>query len=82
MLRDQLDQRRQFRTPEPNVGSQRHGRQPELRVALGLFNVNVRRFLTFVAEEEEPEPSDVEDGRHSGNLPGAAGHRQQALGTG
>ena len=82
MLRDQLDQRCQFRTPEADVGSQRHGRQPELRVALGLFHVNMRRLLTFVAEEEEPETSDVEDGRHSGNLPGAAGRRQQAPGTG
>ena len=82
MLRDKLDQRRQFRTPKANVGGQRHGRQPELRVALGLFNVNVRRLLTLVAEEEEPETSNVEDGWHTENLPGAARGRQRTLGTG
>lgn len=76
MLGDQSDQRRQFRTPKSHVGGQGDGAQPELRVSLGLFHMDVRRLLPLIAEEEEPEASNAEDRRHSGNLP-ATGERRQ-----
>jgi hypothetical protein len=38
--------------------------------------MDVRGLLALVAEEEEPEASNTEDGRHSGNLPAAGGRRQ------
>ncbi len=75
MCRDQLEQRREFRTPESHIGRQGHGTQPELGVSLRLFHMDVRRLLPFVAEEE-PEASNTEDSRHSGNLPAAGGRRQ------
>jgi hypothetical protein len=43
----------EFATSKAVVGRQTDGCKPELRVALSLFDMNVRGFFAFVAEEEE-----------------------------
>jgi hypothetical protein len=39
---------------EPTITRQPRRVEPELRIALRLLNVNVRRLIAFAAEEEEP----------------------------
>ena len=45
-----------------------HRLEPKLRPALARLDVDVRRLVPFVAEEEEPEPADAEDCGHAPSL--------------
>jgi hypothetical protein len=65
MLFDEASQLRQFVTAKPLVGGETDWGQPELRVPLGLFDVDVRRLVALIAEKEKAEPLHPEDGRHT-----------------
>ena len=45
---------REFATSKAVVGPETDGCKPELRIALSLFDMNVRGFFAFVAEEKKP----------------------------
>jgi hypothetical protein len=45
--------------------SERDRLEPELRERAIALHVNVRRFVVFIAEEEEPVRAYAKDGRHS-----------------
>jgi len=49
------------KAPAMNQGN---GRQPELRIAFGLLDVNVGWLRSFQAEEEKSVARDAEYGRH------------------
>jgi len=57
VLLNQVHEGCQLRAPKPCVRRQGDWREPEPGVALGMVDVNVRRLLALVAEEEEPVAS-------------------------
>lgn len=62
MLFNQLVKLAQFPATKPVIDSEPNGLQPKLRVAFRLFDVNMSRFVTFVAEQEEPISTAAKDG--------------------
>jgi hypothetical protein len=64
VLYDEGENAIQFVPAEAVVCCQSYGAQPELRVILIPFYMDVRRLLAFVAEEEELVGADSQDGWH------------------
>jgi len=54
---------------EPPLVGEREGIEPELRDVCIDLDVDMARLGSFVAVEEEPEPSSAEDGRHQDLFP-------------
>ena len=58
----------EFVASEAVIERQKDGLEPEFRFMLGCFNVNMRRFLAFVALKEEAKTFDSQHGRHCFNF--------------
>ena len=76
MLLNYAMQVSELATSKAVVGDETDGGKPELRIALSLFDMNVRRFFAFVAEEEKPIAVDAEDCRHVRKLRADVGFGQ------
>jgi hypothetical protein len=65
VLGDQRADSRQLMSGEPCGPHQLEWLEPEFRQVPAILNVDVRRLVAFVAEEEEPLPDNPQNGwRH------------------
>jgi hypothetical protein len=69
ILIHELSNRRQFVTPKTTIRRQSHRIEPELRVTTGLRHMNVCRLAILQTVEEEPVPTNPQQGWHSISLP-------------
>ena len=68
-FRNNLLKLRQLMTTKAVVAGQAHRTKPKLCVASGMLYVNVRRLVSFFAEEEKPVSTNSQHRRHEDSVP-------------
>ena len=68
-FRNNLLKLRQFMAAKAVIASQVHRPKPKLCVASGMLYMNVRRLVSFFAEEEKPVSANSQHRRHENSVP-------------